>query len=459
MLAIVRILHTVFRGGIGPLTLGPRLDDSLRERLDLLSIFEVVAALLTLTALFAWANHLYLRLPNNVGLLVMALVASLVLIVLEVLVPDVAIYADLHAFIEKIDFSTTLLDGMLAFLLFAGALQIDLSVLRDRAWAVGAMATFGVIISTIVVAVLFWGMGQILSFPISFAWALVFGALISPTDPIAVLAMLKQARVAKTLEMDMSGESLFNDGVGVVLFTILLAAAMGSSGESGIDFVELGRLFFVEALGGAALGVMTGFIAYFAMRSIDDYPVEVLISLALVTGTYALAQPLHVSGPIAVVVTGVITGNRGAHYAMSETTRTHLFDFWSLIDEILNSVLFLLIGLEVLVVRFDVSLLPLAIAAVPIVFVARLAAVAIPVTILSAKQRFVKGTIPILTWGGVRGGISVALALSIPFVVERPQILAATYAVVLFTIIVQGLTLPAVVRRFAYQRPASTVDD
>ena len=284
----------------------------------MLSIFEVVAGLLTLTALFAWANHLYLRLPNNVGLLIMGLVASLVLVAFEVLIPNVAIYADLHDFIEKIDFSTALLDGMLAFLLFAGALQIDLSVLRDRAWAVGAMATFGVIISTIVIAVLFWGAGQILSSPISFAWALVFGALISPTDPIAVLAMLKQARVAKTLEMDMAGESLFNDGVGVVLFTILLAAAMGSSGESGIDFVELGRLFFVEALGGAALGFVTGYIAYLAMRAIDDYPVEVLISLALVTGTYALAQPLHVSGPIAVVVTGVITGNRGATYAMSE---------------------------------------------------------------------------------------------------------------------------------------------
>jgi Na+:H+ antiporter len=425
----------------------------------LLSIFEVVAGLLTLTALFAWANHLYLRLPHNVGLLIMGLVASLVLVAFEVLVPTVAIYADLHDFIEKIDFSTTLLDGMLAFLLFAGALQIDLSVLRDRAWAVGAMATFGVIISTMVVAVLFWGAGQLFSVPIPFAWALVFGALISPTDPIAVLAMLKQARVAKTLEMDMAGESLFNDGVGVVLFTILLAAAMGSSGESSIDFVELSRLFFVEALGGATLGFVTGYIAYLSMRAIDDYPVEVLISLALVTGTYALAQPLHVSGPIAVVVAGVITGNRGATYAMSETTRRYLFDFWSLIDEILNSVLFLLIGLEVLVVRFDISLLPLAIAAVPIVFVARLAAVALSVTILSATQRFVKGTIAILTWGGVRGGISVALALSIPLVDERAQILAATYAVVLFTLIVQGLTLPAVVRRFAYQRPASAVTE
>jgi Na+:H+ antiporter len=423
----------------------------------LLSVFDIVAGLLTLTALFAWLNHRWLSLPSNVGLLIMGLAASLVLVGLEVLVPNVAIYGDLHDFIEKIDFSVTLLDGMLAFLLFAGALQIDLSVLKDRAWTVSAMATLGVIISTAVVAVLFWGAGQLLSSPMPFAWALVFGALISPTDPIAVLAMLKQARVAKTLEMDMAGESLFNDGVGVVLFTILLAAAMGSSGESGIDFVEIARLFFVEALGGAVLGLVTGYIAYLGMRAIDDYPVEVLISLALVTGTYALAQPLHVSGPIAVVVAGVLTGNRGATYAMSETTRRYLFDFWSLIDEILNSVLFLLIGIEVLVVRFDASLAPLAIAAVPIVFVARLVAVALPVAVLSAKQTFVKGTVPILTWGGVRGGISVALALSIPFVDERSQILAATYAVVLFTLIVQGLTLPSVVKRFAGRtsRPAA----
>jgi CPA1 family monovalent cation:H+ antiporter len=420
----------------------------------LLSIFDIVAGLLTITGLFAWVNHIYLRLPNNVGLLVMGLVASLVLVGFEIMIPHVAIYGDLHDFIEEIDFSKTLLDGMLAFLLFAGALQIDLSVLKDRAWAVGAMATFGVIISTIVVAILFWGAGQLISLPIPFAWALVFGALISPTDPIAVLAILKQARVAKTLEMDMAGESLFNDGVGVVLFTILVSAAMSSAGDVGIDFVEIGRLFFVEALGGAALGFVTGYIAYLAMRAVDDYPLEVLISLALVMGTYALAQPLHVSGPIAVVVAGVITGNRGATYAMSETTRRYLFDFWSLIDEILNSVLFLLIGLEVLVVRFDISLLPLAMAAVPIVFVARLIAVTLPVMVLSAKQRFVTGTIPILTWGGVRGGISVALALSIPLVDERSQILAATYAVVLFTLIVQGLTLPQVVKRFAYPRRA-----
>jgi Na+:H+ antiporter len=423
-----------------------------------LSIFDIVAGLLTLTALFAWANHRFLRLPNNVGLLVMGLAASIVLVLLEISIPQVALFGDIEGYIEKINFSEALLDGMLAFLLFAGALQIDLSLLRDRAWTVGAMATLGVVISTLLVGAMFWGAGQLLSMPIAFAWALVFGALISPTDPIAVLAVLKQARVAKTLEMDMAGESLFNDGVGVVLFTILLAAAMGSSGETGIDFVHIARLLFVEALGGAALGILTGYIAYLAMRGIDDYPIEVLITLGLVTGTYALAELLGMSGPIAVVVSGVLIGNRGKQLAMSDDTQRYLFDFWSLIDEILNSVLFLLIGLEVIVLRGDVSLLPLAMAAIPIVFAARLFSVALPMAFVSAKQDFVKGTVPILTWGGVRGGISVALALSIPLVAERPQILAATYAVVLFTLIVQGLTLPAVVRRFSHPAARSETD-
>ena len=415
----------------------------------MLSIFQIVAALLTLTAVFAWVNHRLLKLPSNVGLLLMGLAASLVLIGFELLLPNVAIFEDLHSFVETLNFSSALLNGMLAFLLFAGALQIDLSVLRDRAWTVGVMATLGVVISTIVIAIAFWAAARLLTFPMPFAWALVFGALISPTDPIAVLGVLKQAGVAKTLEMDMAGESLFNDGVGVVLFTILLAAATAVGGKGGIDLIALARLFFVEALGGATLGLATGYLAYQAMRAIDEYSIEVLISLALVTATYAVASQLHVSGPIAVVVAGVLIGNRGAAFAMSETTQRYLFGFWNLIDEILNSVLFLLIGLEVLVLQFDSSLVPLALISVPIVLLARFIAVAVPVVLLSVRQRFVKGTILILTWGGVRGGISVALALSIPAVTERPLLLTATYAVVLFTIIVQGLSLPAVVKQLS----------
>lgn len=408
-----------------------------------MSLFDIIAALLTLTALFAWLNHQFLRLPNNVALLIMGLLASLIVVGFEFLLPHSAIFNDLTNWLQRLDFSTTLLNIMLAFLLFAGALHVDLTLLRDRAWSVGLMATLGVIISTIIIAIAFWLASKALQSPLPFAWALVFGALISPTDPIAVLSMLRRSHVPKTLEMDMAGESLFNDGVGVVLFVILLAAAR--SGHSGIDFVEIGELFFEAALGGAALGLVTGYIGYYAMRRIDDYSIEILISIALVTGSYAIATRLGISGPIAVVVAGVFIGNRGASIAMSADTRNYLFSFWSLIDDILNSVLFLLIGLEVLVLHFDPAFTPLAAIAIVIVLLGRLAAVALSVFALSTVERFVKGTIPILTWGGVRGGISVALALSIPEAVERPPILAATYLVALFTIIVQGLTLPTVI--------------
>ncbi|MDJ0513935.1 MAG: sodium:proton antiporter [Methyloceanibacter sp.] len=414
------------------------------------TIYEFIARLLVITALFAWINHRYLRLPNTVGIMAMGICASLLLIALEIVAPQIALIGQIEGHLRTMDFSYALLHGMLAFLLFAGAIQIDLSLLRARAWSVGAMATVGVIISTVLVAGLIWGVSHLLPQPIPFAWALVFGALISPTDPVAVLSVLKQARVAKSIEMDMAGESLFNDGVSVVLFTVLLSAAMSGSGESGIDFGRIAELFFIEALGGAALGLLTGYIAYLGLRSLDDYPTEILILLALVTGTYAFAQNHGFSGPIAVVVAGVLIGNRGRRLAMDDDTERYIYEFWGLVDEILNSILFLLIGLEVIVVQFDMSLLPLAITAIPIVLAARFFAVALPMAFVGFKQRYVKGAVPILTWGGVRGGVSVALALTIPHVDSRPQILAATYAVVLFSLVVQALTLPAVVRYFAH---------
>jgi CPA1 family monovalent cation:H+ antiporter len=412
----------------------------------MLTALDLIAILLVLTAIFAWINHRFIRLPHSIGLLVMGLAASLVLLGVELAIPHVTLYGDLAGIIRQIDFQATVLNGMLAFLLFAGALHVDLSVLRDRAWAVGSMATVGTLISTAIVGIGLWLAAGALAIPLPLAWALVFGALISPTDPLAVLSVLKAVDVPKTLEIDMTGESLFNDGVGVVIFTVLVAAAVGTQGE-GIDLLHIGRIFFIEALGGAALGLVTGYLAYRAMRAIDDYPIEVLISLALVAGTYTLASKLHMSGPIAVVVAGLLIGSRGPHDALSEETQRYLFGFWSLVDEILNSVLFLLIGLEVLVLRLDPSFGWLAAFAVPLVLFARLLAVSIPVLALSPSHIFVGGTIPVLTWGGLRGGISIALALSLPEVAEKSVILAATYAVVLFTIVVQGLSLRALVER------------
>ena len=413
----------------------------------MVSSVDLIAILLVLTAAFGWTNHRFIHLPHTIGLMVMGLVASFVLIGIEFLFPSALVYQDIADLMRQVDFQKTVLDGMLAFLLFAGALHVDLSVLRRRAWVVGTMATVGIVISIATIATGFWLGAKAFGLAVPFTWALVFGALISPTDPIAVMSTLKVVKVPESLEMDMTGESLFNDGVGVVIFTVLVAAASGAGGA--INPVHIAKLFFVEALGGATLGLATGYLAYRAMRSIDDYAIEVLVSLALVAGTYTLAGKLHMSGPIAVVVAGLLIGNRGRDDALSDETQRYLFGFWTVIDEILNSILFLLIGLEVLVLRLDPSLGWLAAFSIPLVLFARLLAVSMPVLALSAKHSFVKGTIPVLTWGGLRGGISIALALSLPEVAEKSVLLVATYAVVLFTIIVQGLSLRSVVERTA----------
>ena len=415
-----------------------------------LSIFEIAALLLVLSGFFGWFNHTILKLPHTIGLLVMALIASLVLLGVERFFPSLGITDTLQAAIGQIDFYSTVMEGMLAFLLFAGALHVDFSYLRSQAWAIGLMATLGVLVSTFLVGVGFYYITGLLGIQIPFLWALVFGALISPTDPVAVLSLLKSINVPHALEAKIAGESLFNDGVGVVVFTIILAIAVGQTGNgesANITLFHVGELFFVEAVGGAVLGLITGWIAYRAMATMDEYTLEILISLGIVAGTYALALRLHLSGPIAVVITGLLIGNRGAAMSMSEKTRQYLFGFWELIDEILNSVLFLLIGLEVLVIALDPSFAWIAIASIPLVLAARLISVSLPILALSFKQTFTSGAIPVLTWGGLRGGISVALALSLPAIEHKPLILAATYGVVLFSIIIQGLTVKALVNR------------
>jgi CPA1 family monovalent cation:H+ antiporter len=418
----------------------------------ILSLFDLAALLLCVTAAFAWLNHKLFGLPTTIGVLLMGLASSLVLIGLE-LVTHLTLYDALTNAIRQIDFSAALINGMLAFMLFAGGLHVDVSRLKSRAVPIGLLGTVGVLISTAVVGLAIYLLAGFLGSPLTLGWALVFGALISPTDPVAVLSILRNVNLPPTLEIEIAGESLFNDGVGIVLVTILVAIA-----NRGEDFapLDIGRFFFVEALGGALLGLITGYIAYRGMKALDDYPIEVLISLALVTGTYALASRIHVSGPIAVVAAGLLIGERGPQHAMSDTTQRYLFGFWTLLDEILNSVLFLLIGLEVLVLNFNLELVPLALAAIPLVLLARFLSVALPAPLLSVIMKLTPGAIPILTWAGVRGGISVALALSLPESDAKPLILAATYMVVLFTLIVQGLTLGPLARRLF---PASSEPD
>lgn len=409
-----------------------------------MSLFELFAILFVLVASFGWLNVRYLDLPTNIGLLLVGVTASGLVGLLNLELPSAGLLSNLSETLKRLDFYDVVMNGVLAFLLFAGAMHVDWQRLRRRLVPVATLATVGVVMSTLIIGCGFWALGQFFGFNIGLAWALVFGALISPTDPVAVLSLLKSAHVPDVLETEMAGESLLNDGVGVVLFTILLSVAAASEGH--FSAMSAAGMFIAEAFGGGLVGLATGYVAYRAMRAIDDYVVEIFISLALVTGTYAVVNALHMSGPIAVVVAGLLIGERGATYAMSDTTQRYLFGFWELIDSVLNSVLFLLIGLDIIVVGLEFRFAWIALAVIPLVVAARTIAIALPYAVLSSFVHFVKGTIPVLVWGGVRGGISIALALSIPYGDHRPLILTATYAVVLFTVIVQGLTIGSLIR-------------
>ncbi len=414
-----------------------------------MSIFEIGAILIGLSALFGFLNHKFLKLPHTIGLVVIALAASLAVILIELLWPQTEVSEIVTGAISEVDFHDAVMRGMLSFLLFAGALHVDFSVFRERLLAIGLMATVGILVSTFLVGWVGWWLLNAFGIEVPFIWALVFGALISPTDPVAVLGLFKTVHVPETLEAKMAGESLFNDGVGVVVFTVVVAIATASGGA--VTAMTVAELFFTEAIGGAILGLVAGYVSYRAMYHIDEHNLEVLITLALVMVTYVVALRLHMSGPIAMVVAGLFIGNRGMRFAVSDRSREHIQNFWSLLDEILNSVLFLLIGLEVLVIAQRADHIGVALLLIPVTLIARLAAVSIPITVLSRWRSFTPGAIPVLTWGGLRGGIAVALALSLPVNEYKPTILTITYAVVLFSIIVQGLTIKPLVERTVSQ--------
>lgn len=410
-----------------------------------MTLLDVAGVLVVLAAIFGYVNHRLLKLPHTIGLTIMGALASLAVVAADVLVPGFGPGRAVRGFLQGIDFHTALMEGMLSFLLFAGALHVDLSMLLRRRWAVLAMATAGVLISTALVGFGFKGISLVLGLDVPLTWCLVFGALISPTDPVAVMGILKLAKVPPTLEAKVAGESLFNDGVGVVVFSILLAVALGG-GE--FSLIGAGELFLTEAVGGAIFGLIIGCIGYWAMKGIDEHNLEVLITLAIVMGGYAAAQALHISGPVAMAVAGLLIGNHGMAFAMSDTTREHVTRFWSLIDEILNSVLFLLIGLEVVAVAVEVSYLLAGAVSIILVLLARAVAVGIPMALLSRLKPFTRGAFPILVWGGLRGGISIALALSLPGGPMKDLILTVTYVVVVFSVIVQGASVGAAARRF-----------
>jgi len=402
-----------------------------------MTAFQIIALLLTFAGLGAYINNRFLKLPATIGLMVFALLISLSAVGLNKLG-----LVNLNAaslLIGQIDFSDILLHGMLSFLLFAGAMHIDLSELKKRRAIVGILATVGVVIATFVTGSLVWVAAKGLGFTFPYIYALLFGALIAPTDPVAVLGILKETSMSKIFRVKIGSESLFNDGVGVVLFVLFLEiAANPHISSSAVQDIIL--LLIWSGVGSVILGLTLGWITYQFLSGIDDYKVETLLTLALAAGGYSLAEIVHVSAPITMVVAGLVIGNHGEIFGISHKRRRHLDMFWELLDEILNAVLFMLIGLEMMVIPISALHLAIGLAAILAMLVGRFISVAIPIYLMNFKYRFERGTIPLLTWGGLRGGISIALALSLPTGPEKDFILGMTYIVVVFSVLFQGTT-------------------
>jgi len=418
-----------------------------------MELLNIIAIIITLAAVFSYVNHRYLKLPTTIGVMVIALFISLILILVDKLGWG-QFDQNARMLLENIDFSDTLLHGMLSFLLFAGALHVNINDLAKQKWIIISLASLGVIFSTFLIGVFTWLILGVLNIDIRLIYCLLFGALISPTDPIAVLGLLKTAGIPKSLETKITGEALFNDGIGVVIFLVLLDIARGGHDISESHIL---LLFATETVGGVIYGLAIGALAYWMLKSVDNYQVEVLMTLALVIGGYTLAMALHLSGPIAIVIAGLLIGNHGRALAMSENTREHLDAFWELVDEILNVVLFLLIGLEVLVLTLTLNYLLAALMIIPLVLLVRFIVVYIPVTLLKRLREFSPNAVKIMTWGALRGGISVALALSLPAGPERSVILTITYIVVVFSILVQGLTISRFATKSSEQKAGSPI--
>jgi CPA1 family monovalent cation:H+ antiporter len=409
------------------------------------SPFDAAAIIIVLAAAFSYLNARFIKLPQTIGLTILGAVLSVLIIGVGRLFPQLGLIHAARGFVDGLDFRSTLLDGMLSFLLFAGAFQIDLAAMRGGRWAILVLSSVGTVLSTVIVGFGLKLLVMATGPDLPLVWCFVFGALISPTDPVAVIAILRKAVMPPTIQATVAAESLFNDGVGVVVFSIVFAAATGTGD---LTLGTATGLFAMEAGGGIAFGLAVGAIAFYALRGIDDYVVEVLITLATVMGGYAVAQAAGVSGPVAMAVAGLILGNQGFRLALHDATKDHVVQFWELIDEILNAVLFLLVGLEAIAVWTDARIMLVAAATIPIVLLARLVSVALPLVLLRPFESLGQGALPVLWWGGLRGGISIALALSIPKGPGQPLILAATYAVVFFSVLVQGSTIGRLAGRY-----------
>ena len=416
--------------------------------------FQLCALFLLAIALVGWVNVRWLHLPNGVAMLLAGGAAPAFLPLLDRAAPQWRVMEALTHVVSRIDFPQTVLGYLLAFLLFAGAMQVDLNEMRRQRLSVFTLATLGVVASTAIVGLGAWWGARLLGLDLPLAWAIVFGALISPTDPVAVLATVKGGGLSPRLQVVLQGEALFNDGVGIVVFTAATAFLTGAAPHGSQVVLSVA----VEALGGLAMGLAAGVVAIRAMRVIDDYVVEVAISLALATCVYAAAQRVHVSAPVAVVAAGLLIGNSGVSAAMSETTRRYLLGFWTLVDEILNALLFLLLGLELLVVNFAPAQVGLWAVVIPLVLLARVVVVT-PWGAYFSKAKGEKGATRLLVWGGLHGGLSLALALTLPEGPARALVLSTTYATVTFSIVAQGLTFAWLTRRIAGAPPAGAAPE
>jgi CPA1 family monovalent cation:H+ antiporter len=408
-----------------------------------MDLIQTFATLISLAALFSYINHRFIKLPTTIGLLVISLLLSLALIGLGKFGFPLESYA--QVMLKEIDFNKALMQGMLSALLFAGALHVSLEDLKKQKWIVAILASVGMLSSTVMVGFVSFYVFALFDLNIPFIYCLLFGSLISPTDPIAVLGILKHLGAPKTLETKIAGESLFNDGFAVVVFIVLLGIAAGG-GDEPVSASSVLLLFLQEAVGGVGFGLIAGYVVFRMLASIDNYQVEILLTLGLVFGGYALASALHISGPIFVVVAGLLIGNSGRQHGMSDRTREHLDNFWELIDEILNAVLFVLIGLEVLILSFDLNYLYAGLVMIPVTLLARFISVGVPVSLMKLRKTFTPNVIRILTWGGLRGGISIALALTLPAGEAREALIVVTYVIVIFSIIVQGLTVGKLIK-------------
>ncbi|CAN5232125.1 sodium:proton antiporter [soil metagenome] len=395
-----------------------------------------------MTAVFAYINDRWIKWPPTIGIMVLSLLSSLLIVILGSFVPSISSKALL--LVAHIDFEKVLMKIMLSFLLFAGALHIDANKLNKEKWPVMILATIGTFISTFLVGGISFYLFQLFGLSIPFIHCLLFGALISPTDPIAVMGILKQAGIPKSLELKIAGESLFNDGVGVVVFLTILEVAVNGTDKFSVSGTAF--LFLKEAGGGILFGLLLGYLAHLLIGSIDNYRVEVLITLTVVMCGYAVADYFHLSGPLAIIIAGIFMGTKGRQSGLSEESQDYLGKFWDLLDEIFNAILFLLIGLEMLVIKPDSTIMVIGLIMIVLVLLARYVAVYIPVSVLRLKIKFEKNAILILTWGGLRGGISVALALSLPESMHRDDFVLITYIIVIFSIIVQGLTIGKLAR-------------